>query len=157
MNVNKLLSLAACCMLLTSVGIHAQSADTMDILLASDSISIAEAAYIVLGAAGHISPDDSTKLAFDELRRLTPAFTDRNPETSITIAELSLIGMKAFDVPPGILFRLTGAARYAFRDVRHRNILQDQLNPADPVSGSTAIRLTGRFNLYVERGRPARL
>ncbi|AFG36319.1 hypothetical protein [Spirochaeta africana] len=144
-------------LLLPALAVHSQSAETIDSLLERDSISLADAAYILLGSADMIEPDGDSEEAFLQLQQVIPRYQGADPSAPASMADISLIGNQLFEVPPGLLMRITGSPRYAFRDARYRRIMQSSANPNDPVSGEAALRIANRYAEYVERGRPARM
>ncbi|MFW6363148.1 MAG: hypothetical protein ACOC0D_04820 [Spirochaeta sp.] len=144
-------------MIIAATHLSAQAAEDIETLLSKDSVTYSDAAYIMLGTADRIDSDASPEQAFQLLQELIPHFSGINGSDPVTTAEVSLIGNHVFQVSPGILARLTGSPRYAFRDARFRRILQSQVNPNDPVSGNSLIQLAGQYSTYVENGHPARM
>lgn len=153
----RIILLAGLALLLPIGFVSGQTADILDELLVNEHISFGEAAYVFLGSRGEIDNSAAPEDAFELLRQQLPRYSEVAADTAITVADLSLIGMELYEVPGGVLYALTGAPRYAYRDVRFRNILQDPVNPGDPVSGQLALQLVQRFARYADNGRPARM
>lgn len=157
-NVMKKYCLIGLVLIMTASGLTAQSAaEAIDALLGQDSIDLTDAAYVFLGAAGLIESDTPPDAALRMLRDLVPYYAEADADLVITSAHAALIGIKLFDVSPGIMLRLTGSPRYAYRDARYRRILQGSNNPQNIISGSESLQIAGRFASYVENNRPARM
>ena len=138
-------------------GIWGQNAATIDSLLEKQQVSMSDVAWIMFGAANIIDENTSPTAAFVELQQRSKRYTRYRPGDAATLADLCLIGMIAFDVPGGIMFTITRAPRYAFRDARYRRIIPGGLNPQSKVSGANALRYTGRFIYYSDSGKPPRM
>lgn len=62
-------------------------------------------------------------------------------EDPITAGDLSLLIMKAFDINGGLMYRLTGSRRYAFREMKHSGIFSDRSYPNQLISGEQFLQI----------------
>ena len=135
----------------------AQSASRIDKILNTDAVSLEQSAWIMLGAAGRLPENASVARAYLEMQRLAPHYRNHPGTSPANARDLSLMGIKAFEVPGSLFLSIFGHPRYAFRTARYRRILLEIPNPDHPMSGLQTLELANRFTEYVERGRPARM
>jgi hypothetical protein len=117
----------------------AQTAERLDTLLAAERVSFAQAAALILPAAGLLPPEAGEAEAFTAARPWLPRRADR--EGFINLGELSHLVMQSFNIPGGLMYALFPGPRYAYRALAWRRLL-----PAAPDPGRT---LTGEELLYV--------
>ncbi|HAP42731.1 MAG: hypothetical protein A2087_04910 [Spirochaetes bacterium GWD1_61_31] len=127
------------------LAVFGQSNEFMDELLQQDSISVGQAAYLVLVASENLSEDADIQRSFDLLESLGWASGGNDASTPIRLGEYAYILMRAFDVPGGLLYTIFPSARYAYRELRYKMVIQGRSDPADTINGNLAIRLLGRI------------
>ncbi|THB67213.1 MAG: hypothetical protein D6B26_01815 [Spirochaetaceae bacterium] len=142
---------------LATLSLYGQTAERLGEMLAKDAISLQDAAYILLAASGDVPAHFSAARAYQHLQQKMEYYQPKLGDTQATIADISLIGMTAFEVPKGLIQSLFNIPRYAFRTSRYRGIIGKNSNPSDPVSGQMALQLASRFEEYVKAGRPAKM
>jgi hypothetical protein len=124
--------------------LHAQTAGEMDALLASRSLTYAQAARFVLPAAGEAAADLSAEGAFR-----TAVSRGWLPKTASAGAAARLDGtalllMKAFDLRGGFMYRFFPNSRYAYRELVYQQIIQGQVDGSMPLSGEFFFQILGR-------------
>ncbi|MDR1175171.1 MAG: hypothetical protein LBK83_06865 [Treponema sp.] len=124
--------------------LSAQTAERLDALLDSAGVSYAEAAMIVLPAAGLSGEDVSPETAFAEARArgLLPKTVE--PGGAVRLGGLAFLIMGAFDMKGGLFYTLFPGPRYAYRELVHRKFIQGRNDPALTVSGERLLRILGR-------------
>ncbi|TVQ27234.1 MAG: hypothetical protein EA383_03025 [Spirochaetaceae bacterium] len=125
--------------------IHAQDAAFMEQLISQERLEIGQAAFLLYRSAIADNPpqdiDDSMELLRQRHRRF------RNSEASdvIRLADFSLIALNAFRVPGGLMYTLTDAPRYAYREAVYRRLIQGRASPRESLSGDRAFRVVHRL------------
>ena len=64
----------------------------------------------------------------------------RSPNAPLYLKSYSLMLVKAFSLPTGLLYRWFPGSRYALRELVFRRIVPATRSPDDPVSGEEAMR-----------------
>ena len=138
-------------LLLIPVLIFAQTADRIERLLEQESVSYAQAALLVLEASEHTALGSSPDEAF--YAALEHRFLPKNAQAddTVNLMGLSSLVMRAFDMKGGLLYRLTGSQRHAYRELQRRGIVQGRVDPALPVSGEMLLFMVSRA-LFVNEG-----
>ena len=131
------------CYLLTAVcslpPVHAQTAAEVESLLEQSFITCEQAAYFTLSTAMENPPQRNVSFAYAQEQGWLPAKAE---ETSrIRAGELSLLVMKAFDLKGGLMYRITGSKRYAFRELKHKRIITGRVYPNQLVSGEQLFQI----------------
>jgi hypothetical protein len=127
---------------LTAAGAFAQTAEMLDTVLAADKVSCAQAAGIILPAAGLLAPDAGPDEAFARAREWLPRRAER--DGAITLGELSHLVMRAFGLSGGFMYALFPGPRYAYRAMAWRRLLPLRADPGRTVSGGELLYIAGR-------------
>jgi hypothetical protein len=128
--------------LLLSAAAFAQTAIQMDALLDAPRVSFAQAAALVLPAAGLLPPDAGPQAAFEQARPWLPRAAA--PDAPIRTGELSHLIMAAFGISGGFMYALFPGPRYAYRALAWRRLLPPGSDPARTLSGAELLYITGR-------------
>jgi len=146
----KALPLALCLALAGPAFAVAQGAAMeIEALLASDAVTYAQAARFVLEAADAAAiADPREAFQFAAERGWLPGRAQ--PDDPARLDSLSLLFMRSFGMRGGIMFSLTGSARFAYREMEHMGFLQGRTGPAQRVTGDTLLYLTSRILANVE-------
>jgi hypothetical protein len=123
--------------------IHAQSADWIESLLASDKVSYADAALLVLQAADApvaLTPVAAFNYAVENAWLPRGAAAD----DAARLNGLSLLIMGAFDFKGGLFYTLTKSPHHAYRELAYRNVIQGRADPLMPVSGDLLLHTVNR-------------
>jgi hypothetical protein len=127
-----------------------QTAAEMEGLLDAGEITCAQAAYFVLAAALE-EPPQNPEAAFAAAIERGWLPGNAESEGGITMGGFSLLLMRAFDIPGGLMYRLFPRGRYAFREMSGRGFIEGRSYPALPVSGEQFLRVLERV-LNAEAG-----
>jgi hypothetical protein len=112
-------------------------AHDMDVILASNAVTWAQAARFVLPAAGFAA--DSAQEAFEAAR--VRLWLPKNAQLNgyPDFADLSFLVMKAFDISGGLMYRIIPNPRYSYREMVYRGIVRFQQHRSWKVSGFALI------------------
>jgi hypothetical protein len=127
---------------LATAAVFGQTAERLDAVLAAERVSYAQAAGIILPAAGILSPEAGPDEAFARAREWLPAGARK--EASITMGQLSRLTMGAFGLSGGFMYRLFPGPRYAFRAMAWRRLLPPRADPGRTLSGEELLYIAGR-------------
>jgi hypothetical protein len=139
---HNLLLLAILFAALLSSPLHAQTAAELEELLQIQTISYAQAARFVLEAADTANVNDAAQaFALASERAWLPK--KAAAEKPITLAELSFLIMKAFDLKGGMMYAIKPGPRYAYRSLISRSFIQGASDPDMTVSGDRFLLILG--------------
>ncbi|MDR2717874.1 MAG: hypothetical protein LBB89_07420 [Treponema sp.] len=127
--------------------LYAQTAAELEEILQIQTISYGQAARFVLEAADMASPKD-TGAAFSFATERAWLSKKAAAEKPITLAELSFLIMKAFDIKGGMMYAILPGPRYAYRSMISRSFIQDAADPAMTVSGDRFLLILGNVLNY---------
>jgi hypothetical protein len=135
---------ALCFFFITPAFLPAQTAERLDALLDSAGVSYAEAAMIVLPAAGLAGEDVSPEAAFAEARARGLLPEAAEPGGTVRLGNLAFLVTGAFNMKGGLFYALFPGPRYAYRELVQRRLIQGRNDPALTVSGERLLRILGR-------------
>jgi hypothetical protein len=139
---NKALFLAILFAVALSAPLYAQTAAELEDLLQVQAVSYEQAARFVLEAADITSPQDAAQsFAFAAERAWLPQ--KAAAEKPVTLAELSFLIMKAFDMKGGMMYAIAPGPRYAYRSMISRSFIQGTADPAMTLSGDRFLLILG--------------
>jgi hypothetical protein len=119
-----------------------QTAERLDVILDTEEVSFAQAAGVILPAAGLLAPGVPMEEAFAKARRYFPRWADR--DDPILMRELSYLVMESFGLSGGFMYALFPGPRYAYRALAWRRFLPPNPDPYRTVKGEELLYLTGR-------------
>jgi hypothetical protein len=134
---------------LLSVQAYAQTAAELEDMLSAQTVSYAQAARFVLEAAEITNPQN-TEQAFAFAAERAWLSKKATAEKPITLAELSFLIMKAFDIKGGMMYAVLPGPRYSYRSMVSRSFIQGDADPAMTVSGERFLLILG--NVLNARG-----
>lgn len=120
---------------------YGQDASKVSEILETPELTRAQASYL---AATWLSPENET-LDYDAAAKviveagLFKEGLDMNEP--ITLAELSGLFMKTWEVPGGLFYRLTKADRYAYKELKARRFLATTDDPSFLVTGVQGLNI----------------
>jgi hypothetical protein len=127
---------------LLSAPLYAQTAAELENILCAQAVSCGQAARFVLQAAEIASPQDAARaFAFAAERSWLPQKTEA--EKHITLAELSSLIMKAFNMKSGVMYAMLPGLRYGYRSLISRSFIQGDADPAMTVNGDRFLLILG--------------
>jgi len=139
---NNILFLAILLGALLSSPLYAQTAAELEELLQIQTISYAQAARFVLEAADMTSASNTAQ-AFAVAAERAWLPKKASAEKPITLAELSFLIMKAFDIKGSMMYAIKPCPRYAYRSMISRSFIQGASDPAMTVSGDRFLLILG--------------
>jgi len=118
-------------------------------LLNTQAVTYAQASRFVLEAADVLVTRDVQE-AFEYVvnQRWLPENIGADDEARLDHVALLLV--KAFNINGGLLYSVTGNARYAYRELRYMNVIQGRVVSSMPVTGERLIFYVNR--LLVRQG-----
>lgn len=123
----------------------AQTAEEMDALLETPALTYAQAARFILPAAGTAEENISTQTAFDTAVSMGWLPETVSPQDPARLDQTALFLMKAFNPSRGgLLYRLFHNARYAYRELIYKQIIQGQVDSSMALSGEEFFQILGR-------------
>jgi hypothetical protein len=121
----------------------AQNAAELESLLAAGEISFFQAAYFSLASAPGDTPE-SPEAAFVLARNRGWLPTLSEGKNALTLGDLSLLLVKAFNIEGSLMYRLFPGRRYAYREMVRRGFIEGPSYPHLKVSGERFLRILGR-------------
>src|ERR1051325_11494830 len=97
--------------------------------------------------------DYSGRVATLKQRKMLPHNFDRPADEAVQRGPLALAICRALDIKGGVMLRLTGAERYAVRELQYLELYPPS-GPNQTYSGSEFLGIIGRMEDY-QRGNPA--
>ncbi|MDR1248821.1 MAG: hypothetical protein LBK63_05905 [Treponema sp.] len=139
--------------MLCAVPVFAQTAERLDAILDTERVSFAQAAVIVLPAAGLLAPDAGEAAAFAQARFYFPRRAEH--DGPITMGELSRLVMQCFNLTGGFLYALFPGKRYAYRALAWRRLLPSNPDPGRFLTGEELLYIMGRVLSLAGEGQAA--
>jgi hypothetical protein len=115
-------------------------------VLEAGEVSFAQAAEIILPAAGILDPGAGPEAAFERAREWLPRQAER--DAPIRMGELSHLVMRSFGLSGGFMYRIFPGPRYAYRALAWRRLLPLRADPYRTVKGEELIYIAGRVLSY---------
>lgn len=120
---------------------YGQDATKVSEILETSELTRAQASYL---AATWLNPENET-LDYDAAAKVVVEaglFKDGlDMNEPITLAELSGLFMKTWEVPGGLFYRLSKADRYAYRELKARRFLSATDDPSFSVTGAHGLNI----------------
>ena len=135
-------SLLSILLLMFPVFLPAQTAADLETVLQAPAITCEQAAWFTLAVAldePPANPQAAFALALE--RGWLPA--GARDTTPITCGGLAYLMMKAFDLTGGMMYRLTGNRRYAYREMKSRGYITGRVYSGLAVSGEQFLQILG--------------
>jgi hypothetical protein len=127
-----------------------QTAAELEDLLNTKEIAWAEAAYFTLGSSAEAAGvnGQARQAAFQFARE--QGWLPKNAEAAgkARLGELSLLIMRSFNIPGGLMYRLFHNARYAYREMKARGFIRGRVYAGDTVSGAEFLYILGEALSY---------
>jgi hypothetical protein len=119
----------------------AQTAERLDALLNTERVSFAQAASLILPAAGLLAPEAGETEAFAAAGAWFPNRAEQ--DDPITMGELSYLVMESFHLTGGFMYALFPGPRYAYRALAWQRLLPPNPDPRRFLSGEELLHITG--------------
>jgi len=132
-------------LLLLSLGpVWAQDAKIMDKIIATQSISVSEAAYLVFAASGKLEEDSNSDQAYALLQKLGWIEAGNDSTVPVKAAQYAYLLTRSFNLPGGLMSALFRSPRYSYRDLVAKGVFSGDGDPDDVLTGVEAVRLLGQ-------------
>jgi hypothetical protein len=128
--------------------VFAQTAENLDAVLEAKQVSFAQAAAVILPAAGLLPPNAGPDAAFERAREWLPRRAEG--DKPIRMGELAHLVMRSFGLSGGFLYALFPGPRYAYRALAWRRFLPLNPGPYRTLSGEELLYITGQALSHVE-------
>ena len=122
----------------------AQSAEIMDKIIATPTISVAQAAYLVFVASGKLAEDATPEQAYTLVEKLGWLGSGNDAAHPVRSAEYAYLLTRSYDLRGGLLSMVFRSPRYSYRDLVARGIFSSGGDPDDALTGVEAVRLLGQ-------------
>lgn len=124
-----------------AVAVHAQVNEVLDNIYQQEQVDTNQGLWLLLTGAEILNEGSS----LDEARRWAETqIKGYNAEQDyLTQGLLAQALLKAYPIPKGLMSRLTGASRYALRDLQYLNIISSEKQQSDGVSGFELVNSLG--------------
>ena len=142
--MKKVLVAALALLTLCSVQAFAQSGAEIDLLLATDEVSLSLAARYVLPAADILPADATPEASFAAAKEKGWLPADAEPDAPVRLSALSFLIANAFGMKGGAMYSIAPGQRYAYRELVYLRVIQGASDPAQTVSGERLMRILGR-------------
>jgi len=126
-------------LIIAPVYLQAQTASELETVLRADFVTWSQAANFILS-----STDKNFKGSPVEYAASHGWTRKAAPDDPITLAELSYLIMKSFNIKGGMMYSLFPGPRYAYRTMLSRSFLQGACDPSLTVSGENFLIILGR-------------
>jgi GNAT superfamily N-acetyltransferase len=132
-----------------------QAADELELIMNTKELSYGQAVRFVLEAAdAAVLSDPEEAFAFARERQWLPARVAL--DDAARLKGISQLLMRAFALTGGLFYSLFPNGHYAYRELVHRQVIQDRSDPDMVVSGDSLLFMTGRMLAIKEDEEAAR-
>lgn len=116
----------------------AQSADMVTDMIKTNEVTWAQAAYF---AATWLNPEQNFTNGQEALDFLSSQniISTKDPDSLITLQQLSGLCVRTWKIKGGLMYTLTKADRYAFRELKAKGIIDSSDDPSKKVTGRLAL------------------
>ncbi|MDR1747915.1 MAG: hypothetical protein LBR47_02520 [Spirochaetaceae bacterium] len=129
-----------------AVSAFGQSADRITGIITTDKLSGGEAAYLAAMWLGNGDPGIAADTvsggeaiaALERNNLLPPGITEGD---AVTLEQFSLLCMRVWNIPGGLMYRLFPSSRYALKELKLRGIIPASADPSFTVSGREALNI----------------
>lgn len=128
----------------------AQTAELIEAIGNESEISVGSAAYIAAASSSLVAPDASPRQALEALSDRGYSAGGYTEDDSVRLDHFAYMLMVAHEMSGGLMYGLFPGPRYAFREFEFERVLRGGGDPDDTLSGTRALRLTGRVLSIVE-------
>ena len=136
--------------MLVSFGVYAQSADVITQILETEEVTYGQICYLSAVRQNLISEDDSFDKAVSVIEDSAQLNRVLGTDYKIDVQATAHLFMQIWpDEKGGLLYRITGSPRYAYKHLKALNIIPDSYDPHSNLSGFQALNiLTSCMNTF---------
>jgi len=133
-----------------SSGAYAQTAQEIETLLNTNAVTYLQAVRFVLEAADVAEiADHGEAFLYAKEQNLLPK--KAAADAAVTLANISYVLMKSFNIKGGIFYAVVKNPHYAYRELVYKEIIQGRADPGMKVSGGQLLFMIGRLLSVRER------
>lgn len=118
-----------------------QSADFITEMIEAETVSYEDVGYLCAVNLGLVSDSSSTQDALIALDKAGVISMPKEPTANISYSALANMCMKTWKIKGGLLYRITKANRYAFREFQSRGLIGTTVDPYSTVTGIQVLNL----------------
>ncbi|MDR2370371.1 MAG: hypothetical protein LBD71_02725 [Treponema sp.] len=131
--------------------LSAQTAAEIDALLETGALTYAQASRFILAAADIVSPETSADEAFRTAQVSRSLPRGAVSGAPATLGGTALLVMKSFGIKGGLFYTIFPGARYAYREMVYKKLIQGRSDPSMAVSGERLLRIISRALVYIKQ------
>ena len=124
--------------------LFAQSAEKVDEILQTKTLTRGQACYLVGTAIGEVKETDSYQTAFDKFKGLK-MFKNKKHDEPIRFDEFSNLALQYSSLKHGLWYRIAKNPHYAFRQLKIMKIIPQKTVPSSHITPFTAINLLAKI------------
>lgn len=124
--------------------VFAQSAEKVDEILQSNTLTKGQACYLVGTAIGEVQDKDSYEAAFNKFKGLK-MFKDKKHDEPIRFDEFSNLALQYSSIKHGLWYGIAKNPHYAFRQLKIMKIIPQKTVPSSNITPFTAINLLAKI------------
>ena len=114
----------------TAVPLFADTDEILDTIYGEKEAPLVQSTWLILAGAGVLEESSGAEAAMAYLEE-----KGWEGESVLTKGKLSVLFMENFDIPAGLMYRITGWEHYAVKDLAYLNILGGRADKEAPVTG----------------------
>ena len=147
--VMKRKSIFICLFLCLSFVCFGQSADFISKMIEAEDVSYEDVAYLCAINLELISEEDSGAEALAALDKAKVFSMPKNPSDSVSYGVVANMFMKTWKIKGGLMYSITKANRYAFRELQYLGFIAVTENPSSKITGLEMLNLLTKCMEYV--------
>ena len=124
--------------------LFAQSAEKVDEILQTKTLTRGQACYLVGTAIGEVKETDSYQTAFDKFKGLK-MFKNKKHDEPIRFDEFSNLALQYSYIKHGLWYGIAKNPHYAFRQLKIMKIIPQKTVPSSHITPFTAINLLAKI------------
>ena len=113
----------------------AQSAEKIADIDETEKVSYGQFCYLIATNSGTLSDGATYQEAFDAIRRTSVFYSNVLPNDPIPMSDVALLCSQTWNIQESLMYRLTKAPRYAFRQLQALDIIPLTASPTSTSSG----------------------
>ena len=138
-----------CLFLCLSFVCFGQSADFISKMIEAEQVTYEDVAYLCAINLELISEEDFGKEALSALEKAKVFSMPKNPTETVSYAALANMFMKTWKIKGGLMYSITKANRYAFRELQYLGFIAATEYPNKKPSGLEMLNLLTKCMEYV--------
>lgn len=128
-------------LLLCAAVVSAQSADALTKMIEAKQTTVGEVGYFLAVYLGDVPETSTVSAAVSALQNKGVIAEEAAADDVLTYKTFAGMLMKTWNVKGGLMYTITGADRYALRDLQAKGFIPASTDPYDVVSGYQALAI----------------